>query len=498
MVSDRDALFHAICQHPEEDTPRLMYADWLEENGEADRAEFIRIQCELAQLATDDSGTHPVYEFLRDRDFVTRKTADWTQIDDGIHKRLALTIRENDLHKRNLEAWTPRLRKPESVTWLGFRRGFPYSISLAKRKKLKSLGQELREQIPPFHLICHNFTAEFVEELAQAKLLDRIVGLDIEGEAQEGLRELGSRPESRNLRILWVVGSERAYEEEPELPAVLADCRHFKALYSLLIGNSSYTDDSLLKLFSAPQFQTLRDLSIFTNDWQPYLLRALGGAGYTELRSLRLIHSNINDAGAEHLANSPAFANLQKLELERNSIGGRGVSALLASPHLRKLSYLGVGNNPVHHLDAKLLANAEPAGLRMFHAHGCQLRAADVRALARCPRMRTLWYLDLDDNHLWTAALRELVRGFGKWCPPILWLTHNHIDHRGAEVLANWKAAKQLRVLHLKYNYQMNPDAVRALLDSPNLVNLDSFAVSTGDEELQQRIAARFPREPMY
>ena len=36
----------AICEHPAEDTPRLVYADWLQENGRPERAEFIRLQCE--------------------------------------------------------------------------------------------------------------------------------------------------------------------------------------------------------------------------------------------------------------------------------------------------------------------------------------------------------------------------------------------------------------------------------------------------------------------
>src|SRR5207247_2362789 len=30
---------------PEDNTPRLVLADWLEENGDPDRAEFIRLQC---------------------------------------------------------------------------------------------------------------------------------------------------------------------------------------------------------------------------------------------------------------------------------------------------------------------------------------------------------------------------------------------------------------------------------------------------------------------
>jgi uncharacterized protein (TIGR02996 family) len=44
-MSDESALLAAILAHPDEDTPRLMYADWLQENGQPERAEFIRLQC---------------------------------------------------------------------------------------------------------------------------------------------------------------------------------------------------------------------------------------------------------------------------------------------------------------------------------------------------------------------------------------------------------------------------------------------------------------------
>jgi uncharacterized protein (TIGR02996 family) len=43
------AFLQAICEAPEDDGPRLMYADWLEERaapGDAERAEYIRISCE--------------------------------------------------------------------------------------------------------------------------------------------------------------------------------------------------------------------------------------------------------------------------------------------------------------------------------------------------------------------------------------------------------------------------------------------------------------------
>ena len=43
-----DALLNAIFATPEADLPRLVYADFLEENGQAERAEFIRLMCDLS------------------------------------------------------------------------------------------------------------------------------------------------------------------------------------------------------------------------------------------------------------------------------------------------------------------------------------------------------------------------------------------------------------------------------------------------------------------
>lgn len=43
----------AICAEPADDTPRVIYADWLQERdgpGDGDRGEFIRVQCEMAKI----------------------------------------------------------------------------------------------------------------------------------------------------------------------------------------------------------------------------------------------------------------------------------------------------------------------------------------------------------------------------------------------------------------------------------------------------------------
>ena len=50
MSSDEQALLAAVCAAPDDDLPRLVYADWLDEHGEPERAEFIRIGCELARM----------------------------------------------------------------------------------------------------------------------------------------------------------------------------------------------------------------------------------------------------------------------------------------------------------------------------------------------------------------------------------------------------------------------------------------------------------------
>jgi uncharacterized protein (TIGR02996 family) len=49
-MNDEAALLAAIVANPDEDTPRLVLADWYQENDQAERAEFIRVQVELARL----------------------------------------------------------------------------------------------------------------------------------------------------------------------------------------------------------------------------------------------------------------------------------------------------------------------------------------------------------------------------------------------------------------------------------------------------------------
>ncbi|MBY0228034.1 MAG: TIGR02996 domain-containing protein, partial [Gemmataceae bacterium] len=53
-------LIEGIVEAPDEDAPRLIYADWLEDHGQPEHAEFIRAQVALPGLAADDERLLPL------------------------------------------------------------------------------------------------------------------------------------------------------------------------------------------------------------------------------------------------------------------------------------------------------------------------------------------------------------------------------------------------------------------------------------------------------
>ncbi len=60
MTDDRDALLRAVASAPDDDLPRLVYADWFDENGDPDRAVFIRAQVEFARHYREAQGLNEV------------------------------------------------------------------------------------------------------------------------------------------------------------------------------------------------------------------------------------------------------------------------------------------------------------------------------------------------------------------------------------------------------------------------------------------------------
>lgn len=60
--SEYIAQVKGIIAQPKDDLPRLVLADWLEEHGQPELAEFIRVQCELAKVDTGKRG----WQFIAD------------------------------------------------------------------------------------------------------------------------------------------------------------------------------------------------------------------------------------------------------------------------------------------------------------------------------------------------------------------------------------------------------------------------------------------------
>ena len=50
MISNREQLMQSILQSPRDDAPRLIFADWLEKNGEEELSQSIRVCVELARV----------------------------------------------------------------------------------------------------------------------------------------------------------------------------------------------------------------------------------------------------------------------------------------------------------------------------------------------------------------------------------------------------------------------------------------------------------------
>src|SRR5437867_1736192 len=75
---DEEGLLVAVRDDPQDDVPRLAYADWLEERGGADetaRAELIRVQLALARAAEDDPARPDL--MVRERELLDAHQVRW-------------------------------------------------------------------------------------------------------------------------------------------------------------------------------------------------------------------------------------------------------------------------------------------------------------------------------------------------------------------------------------------------------------------------------------
>lgn len=129
-MDDRAAFISAICERPDDDLPRLLYADYLDDRGEHDYAEFVRVQCELVSceraLYGDTGGYESRYAALssRERALLKENWRDWTPdlLHAGEH-RAGLNWGPAEVIAQTSEEYDSNERRS-----CEFRRGFLHTI----------------------------------------------------------------------------------------------------------------------------------------------------------------------------------------------------------------------------------------------------------------------------------------------------------------------------------------------------------------------------------
>jgi uncharacterized protein (TIGR02996 family) len=259
LSEEQRAFWTAIREAPEDDAPRLVYADWLEEAGEVDRAELIRVQCALAKLGPD-----------------RRK---------GRKERVRLEPREKALLANHADCWLAPLRAvlQGSNPWdredrwldrLKFRRGF---------------------------LNGSHFGLESACRLA-------VAGDTVEPVDQLWVAECGAhyRHESVVEIVRWqgagcVSGLSVAWGADRDIAAIVQS-RHLHNLRHLGVWHGQVTDSGMFQLAACPLAATLRSADLKDNPITDAGAFALADSPHLEqLRRLDLHGTRIGPAGQERL-----------------------------------------------------------------------------------------------------------------------------------------------------------------------------------------------------
>jgi len=111
-MNERESLLLAVCDNPDDDTPRLVFADWLQEHGEEERAEFIRVQIELARGAVKSDLQE------REKALLAAHGESWSE----------------PLRTLGLELVNYQKPKPRSINGIEYRRGFPFGVQINEEK----------------------------------------------------------------------------------------------------------------------------------------------------------------------------------------------------------------------------------------------------------------------------------------------------------------------------------------------------------------------------
>jgi uncharacterized protein (TIGR02996 family) len=311
------AFYQDILEHPDDRAPRLIYADWLEEQGDP-RGEFIRLHCAATDLAPGDPAREPLAKRLRE--LLALHEQDWTdELVGPLRELLGTDAFEYD-----------------------FRSGFVEALTLPARLFLEH-ARELFDLVPLRRLRLLE-AGPHLHDLARLAALGRLSGLDLAGRGlressrrvSEGFRRLAASPHLAGLRRLGLheagIGAEHLEQ--------LLDSPHLSGLEVLLLGGNTLGDESAEALARAPLAAGLVTLDLAGTGLSDGGLRALVRVGLRRLARLNISgnHGVSNDSLLA-LTESPPAQSLTLLDLVNTGVTPAGAAARVSS-HLTGLKRL--------------------------------------------------------------------------------------------------------------------------------------------------------------
>jgi uncharacterized protein (TIGR02996 family) len=243
---DEAALLKAVCRAPADDLPRLVYADWLEEHGREERAEFIRLQIE-AERDAPDSGR-------------------WER-----QKRIY------DLHRDHAPRWLRELpRWAVGGSPPSFVRGFPERFEVVASLFLR-YGPRLLDRTPVRAVRLTQFR-NVVLDLAQCVWLREVPEVDLSG----GLA--GDRLALALASAEWLVGTRVLDLSMNNLfdaaARSLANCRLLSFVEVLRLRTNRLTEDGVQALAGSPYLDRHATIDLRGNavlDDRPEIVRRILG-----------------------------------------------------------------------------------------------------------------------------------------------------------------------------------------------------------------------------
>jgi uncharacterized protein (TIGR02996 family) len=378
VTDEERALQEAVRAEPEDDAPRLVYADWLEEYGQDERAELIRVQIALER----DGPSEPL--LARERDLLTRRSAEWLgpPADAGLRFDRGMAVACWDTLPK-FEAGTARLAEAGDPPWVAER-----WLRLSGERFAGEAFQAF-VQSPGFGRL-----TRFLWGGLRAQVGDELWR---QGASAGQALDLAASPQSANLRRLWLLNADLG-----ALGArALAESRHPARLRWLNLRFSLLPPDGVAALAHSTALSGLTALSL---DW----------------------HAAEGEEAIRALAAPRGLSRLESLNLSQNRIGDGRLRRLLRAPWVGQLKELRLWSNLIRDRGAKKIAGcAALSGLRALYLGGNQFSDEGVVALLESPYLRGVRELFVWGGRRMSEAVRERAkRRFGDWQPPRRFYPH--------------------------------------------------------------------------